>query len=135
MKYVSTKTKLFFHDQRYIKQKFLCLISPRNAMVFLFKIDRLANRSVFYPRSNSLIAHVIYMGENPPNPLSCHISSLTRQTSYIWSEDAKGRYGWGREKLKLSPSPSHPLPDFSLSVKDTAREMSARGKVKSSNPR
>ena len=35
-------------------------------MVFLFKIDRLANRSVFYPRSNSLIAHVIYMGENPP---------------------------------------------------------------------
>ena len=73
-------------------------------MVFLFKIDRLANRSVFYPRSNSLIAHVIYMGENPPNPLSCHISSLTRQTSYIWSEDAKGRDD-GVEKVKAKTIP------------------------------
>ena len=64
--------------------------------------------------------------KSPPNPLSCHISSLTRQTSYIWSEDAKGRDD-GVKKVKVKPSPSHPLPDFSLSVKDTAREMSARG--------
>ncbi len=42
------------------------------------------------------------------------------------AEDARGRDD-GVERNKGKKSPSHPLADFSLSVKDTAREMSTRG--------